>query len=87
MAVSDAWLPRPSTFRVLPLNCKIPTNFLVADLINQQGRSWNLSLLRRLVYKDDLDVILSIPLSWTDRPDEFGTMHQMRNSLFVQRII
>ncbi|KAK2647195.1 hypothetical protein Ddye_022390 [Dipteronia dyeriana] len=59
----DRWLPRQVTFKVISL-CVHEDIFLMSHLMTVSG-GWNYPLIWELFLKEDVDMILSIPLSST----------------------
>ncbi|KAM1695737.1 hypothetical protein ACFXTN_027349 [Malus domestica] len=57
----DPWLPKPSTFKERPINNRQFT--MVNELINEDGRSWNVEMVRQVFDGDDATLILRIPFS------------------------
>lgn len=57
----DSWLPKPSTFKARPINNRQFT--MVNELINEDGRSWNVEMVWQVLDGDDVDLILRIPFS------------------------
>lgn len=62
-------MPRSSTFRLVsprPVGCGVSK---VSELILDNPRRWNISLLSNLLYPPDVDVIRTLPLSFHNMDD------------------
>ncbi|KAK3212224.1 hypothetical protein Dsin_016930 [Dipteronia sinensis] len=78
----DRWLPRPVTFKVIS-PCVQNNIYLVRHLRTVSG-GWNNQLVRRLFFKEDVEMILSIPLSNTCRDDSM-TWHYTADGEYTVR--
>ncbi|TXG50764.1 hypothetical protein EZV62_023288 [Acer yangbiense] len=65
----DSWMPRPGGFRVYSPKC-LHENAMVSELMEQQGR-WDQGLVRSCFLGDEVELILSIPLSINHREDAY----------------
>ena len=65
----DAWLPSPTTHRVLSPICVLDQNAIVDSLIDVETMSWNQSLIQWVFWPRDSAMILAIPLSKRKPPD------------------
>ncbi|XP_024200592.1 uncharacterized protein LOC112203927 [Rosa chinensis] len=74
----DPWIPRPSSF--LPIIRHEDGPERVSDLL-LPGFSWNLALINQYFVADDVDLILSMPLSQRDVPDRL-TWHYDKKGRF-----
>lgn len=83
MAVSGKLIPRPSTFQLLPFNCKLDRNLLVVDLINWDKLQWKRELLIGNVDPHVLELILKIPILMTSRRDELVWHYSANGSYSV----
>ncbi|XP_024196088.1 uncharacterized protein LOC112199282 [Rosa chinensis] len=74
----DPWIPRPSSF--LPIiRHEVGPERVSALLL--PGFSWNLALINQYFVADDVDLILSMPLSQRDVPDRL-TWHYDKKGRF-----
>ncbi|CAN6558450.1 unnamed protein product [Malus baccata var. baccata] len=78
----DPWFPRPSTFRVMPLVNLQAT--LVSDLIDSGSSSWKSDLISASFHWDDVEPILSIPLSKTRCRDRMVWHHNVNGVYSVR---
>ncbi|KAL0355952.1 UNVERIFIED_CONTAM: putative mitochondrial protein [Sesamum radiatum] len=67
----DPWIPRPFSFRVLSRLSETDPNLLVSDLIDATAKEWNQAIIRDLFCPEDVEAILSIPLSSIGGEDFF----------------
>ncbi|KAK3193033.1 hypothetical protein Dsin_024343 [Dipteronia sinensis] len=58
---TDRWIPRPSTFKILS-SPELNHDAKVASLVSSSG-GWNVDYIRHHFDKDDVELILHIPLS------------------------
>ncbi|KAK3229701.1 hypothetical protein Dsin_001582 [Dipteronia sinensis] len=68
----DRWLHRPVIFKVIS-PC-VHDNVILVSQLRSESDGWNNQLVRQLFFKEDTEMILSIPLSYTFR-DDFLTWH------------
>lgn len=67
----DKWLPTLATYRVQSPPTILPSNAVVKDLILDVGQPiWNESLISSIFWKEEVDIIVKIPLSINRRPDK-----------------
>jgi hypothetical protein len=59
----DRWLPRPTSYAIQSIPNTISTNAKVADLIDEELKGWNLSLVNEVFDEDEAKAISQIPLS------------------------
>lgn len=88
MAASGAWIPRPSSFKLLQFNCQIPPEMKVSDLINKENYSWKVDFLVDKVDAIDLELIKLSPfLLLISQTLGFGTILLMGNFLLDQLMV
>ncbi|KAK9990469.1 hypothetical protein SO802_025454 [Lithocarpus litseifolius] len=58
----DKWLPRPSTYQVVPPQNTLPKEATVSSLINATTGEWNMTLIKQIFLHANTETILSIPL-------------------------
>ncbi|KAM1546033.1 hypothetical protein ACFX10_046299 [Malus domestica] len=78
----DPWVPRPSTFKVMPLVSLHATR--VSELIDSGSSSWKRDLILASFHQDDVRLILSIPLSKTGCRDRM-VWHHNANGVYSVR--
>ena len=66
---SDAWLPRPLSFKPATVPCEDVQEWKVNQLLYQGTREWNVELIKTTFWPIDWDVIFSIPLGMTESTD------------------
>ena len=59
----DKWLPNPSTYKVVTSENLGPRVTWVRDIIDGDKMEWRANLIRQTFMLQDVDAILSIPLS------------------------
>ena len=59
----DCWMPTPSSFAVHSPRLHLPENSVVGDLIDPETKQWNRPLIEQNFLEEEVEVILSIPLS------------------------
>ena len=59
----DKWLPNPSTYKVVSSENLGPRVTWVRDIIDGDRMEWRADLIRQTFMPQDVDAILSIPLS------------------------
>lgn len=78
----DNWLLRPNTFKLMsPLRMLIYT--VVANLIKARNQ-WDEDKLKQHFIKEDLEVILNIPLSRKKAKDEVMWHYDKRGEYYVK---
>ena len=65
----DRWVPRPSTNMIQSPPCLLDPDAKVDELIDHDTHWWNQTLLQRIFLKEDVDLILSIPVSTSMQED------------------
>jgi hypothetical protein len=78
----DKWLPRPSTYRVISPPRILSESATMDQLINSETMTWDKDLISRIFCSQDVEVILSIPLSCR-RPRDSLTWCGTRNGSFT----
>ncbi|XP_059436808.1 uncharacterized protein LOC132169875 [Corylus avellana] len=63
------WISCPSTYCVQSPQRVLAENAVVRDLIDQDSLWWNQSLLEEIFTRDEIQAIISIPISATNQPD------------------
>lgn len=59
----DRWMPRSSSFLIqFPINT-LDCNAKVAELINQDTKSWKEELVRSVFLKEEANIICKLPVS------------------------
>lgn len=64
------WIPRPSTFQLLPYDNSIPDEWTVANLRTSDGLNWNTDILGNHVCQEDQELIKQIPVLGSSRGDK-----------------
>lgn len=59
----DNWVPTPTTFKIQSPCTTFPDYILVADLIDQDRKGWNVQLINTIFNEEEPKVIQNIPLS------------------------
>ncbi|XP_013589029.1 uncharacterized protein LOC106404232 [Brassica napus] len=67
----DPWIPTTPARPAIPLKPVMHPNMRVNDLINQESRDWDVSLLENYVNRADIPLIRSLAISSTHRRDTF----------------
>ena len=65
----DKWIPSPSTYKVITLEITLEQIQWVNDLIDEDSKEWKRALVCQSFLPQDIDAILSIPLSVTEVRD------------------
>jgi hypothetical protein len=65
----DRWVPRPSTNMIQSSPRILDPNAKVEELIDHDTHWWKPMLLERIFLKEDVDLILSIPMSMSKQED------------------
>jgi hypothetical protein len=87
----DKWLPRPSTFMVHSLARVLNPNALVSKLIDVETIWWDTDLINTLFTEEEVQGILSLPISVTDQGDVQvwrGTKNgnfSMKSACYIQK--
>lgn len=77
----DPWLPKSPPFTVNRHTPRRTGIERVSDLIDGDSKTWNSALVRECFNKEDADLILSIPVSTTQRRD-YKIWHPSSTGLF-----
>ncbi|KAL0449808.1 UNVERIFIED_CONTAM: putative mitochondrial protein [Sesamum latifolium] len=80
----DPWIPRPYSFRALSRLSDTDPNLMVSDLIDASSKAWNQTLIQELFWPEDVEAILSIPLSSIGGEDFFVWHHTTTGMFFVR---
>jgi len=59
----EKWLPTPSTYSIRSIPRSLDENSMVADLIDQYTKRWNVELLHAEFTEEEAQTILGIPLN------------------------
>ena len=59
----DKWIPSPYTYMVISPKCDLPCGPRVSALINSATKEWKVDLIKQCFIPQDVEAILSIPLS------------------------
>lgn len=78
----DPWFPKPTTFKVRPRECLQGT--MVSDLINPNSKSLKTDVISACFNRDDVALILSIPLSKTGCCDKLVWPHIVNGDYLVK---
>lgn len=62
------WIPRPATFKPI-FTSNLPPEATIAVLIDNENK-WKLDLIQSTLLKENVEVILSIPLPMRKRNDQ-----------------
>lgn len=62
-AWGDRWIPSPVTYMVQSLRVLLDEDAQVANLIDQDTKTWNGDLIATIFHEDEAKVIKGIPLS------------------------
>jgi hypothetical protein len=65
----DRWVPSPSTYRIQSLPVLLNADSMVSELIDVDTRWWKIELLESLFSREEVQSILSLPVSFTNRED------------------
>jgi hypothetical protein len=65
----NKWLPRPSTFMVHSPTWVLNPNTTVSELIDVETNWWDTNLINTLFTEEEVQGILSLPVSVTDQGD------------------
>lgn len=65
----DKWLPNPSSYMVQSPEKIVDGAARVRDLFYQDVHGWNLRLLTQIFNAEEVQVIQSVPISFTKQPD------------------
>jgi hypothetical protein len=65
----DKWLPNPSTYRICSPPSVLDPNATVSELLDRETKWWNYQLVESIFSPEEVQMILSIPLSSTKQPD------------------
>jgi hypothetical protein len=65
----DRWLPRPSTFMIQSPPSLLNSDAIVSEIIDEDTRWWKTQLLETLFSDEEVQLILSLPVSSTNRED------------------
>ncbi|KAL5756478.1 hypothetical protein ACOSP7_020905 [Xanthoceras sorbifolium] len=82
LVYSDKWILRPSTFKVV--SPPVLTSSIVVGQLRNSSSYWNVPLINQLFVKDDIDFILSIPIS-RFRHDDVLMWHYDSNGVYSVR--
>lgn len=77
---SDPWISRETSFKPILPRPKEAGDLKVAALINETG-TWNVSLLKDLLWDEDAAIITNIPICKTMDKDDW-IWHYSKNGLF-----
>uniref|UniRef100_A0A2N9HH03 Reverse transcriptase domain-containing protein n=1 Tax=Fagus sylvatica TaxID=28930 RepID=A0A2N9HH03_FAGSY len=80
----DPWVPWLPDFLPKPRYGSVSGCLVVACLINQNSRSWNLSLLHELFDETSVDAITKIPIPSTPSPDKLVWIHEPKGLFSVK---
>jgi hypothetical protein len=67
----DAWLPSPTSYKVISPIRNLDEDALVESLIHQDSMTWNVPLLEQTFLPRDVEIIQQIPLSLRRPVDRF----------------
>jgi hypothetical protein len=65
----DRWIPQPTTYRVRSSPQLLDLDATANMLINKDTKWWDLSMLESNFNKEEIQLIQSIPISYTNRKD------------------
>lgn len=77
---NDNWLPRDYALRPFTPDLYQIRLIYVASLIDQNNGCWDVNVLNALLWNDDIDIILKIPLDSSTTSD-FRILHYNRRAL------
>ncbi|XP_058198477.1 uncharacterized protein LOC131313998 [Rhododendron vialii] len=78
----DHWLPKPPAFKVSPSSVISSTITYVSDLIDNSTKTWKMQLIKESFNEEETTVILSLPISTTQRRDR-KVWHYSPNGVFT----
>ncbi|XP_058189268.1 uncharacterized protein LOC131306858 [Rhododendron vialii] len=78
----DPWLPKPPTFKVSPSSVRSSTITYVSDLTDNSTKTWKMQLIKESFNEEEATVILSLPISTTQRRDR-KVWHYSPNGVFT----
>lgn len=61
--MKDKWLSTPNTFQVQSPILTLHENVLAQDLLIDDRKAWNVSLIHALFQEDEVETILAMPIS------------------------
>jgi hypothetical protein len=65
----DRWVSNPSTFHIFSPPTVLNSNATVKELFEPDLKRWNVPLLEQFFSKEEVQLIQSIPISYTNQPD------------------
>ncbi|KAK9986188.1 hypothetical protein SO802_031139 [Lithocarpus litseifolius] len=80
----DKWLPTPKTYKVVTPEKSNTRLTMVCDLIDNESKEWKVDVVRQNFLAQDVDAILSIPLSVNGASDKI-VWAENRNGRFSVR--
>ncbi|KAL0461187.1 UNVERIFIED_CONTAM: hypothetical protein Slati_0006300 [Sesamum latifolium] len=66
---NDPWLSRPSTFKLVQQPCSLGCQTVVAQLMNDDGASWNEELIKEEFCGTDATLVLGISIQGNNVED------------------
>ncbi|KAF7154602.1 hypothetical protein RHSIM_Rhsim01G0174200 [Rhododendron simsii] len=78
----DPWLPKPPAFKVSPSSVRSSTVTYVSDLIDDSTKTWKTQLVKESFNEEEATIILSLPISTTQRRDR-KVWHYSPNGVFT----
>jgi hypothetical protein len=80
----DHWIPQPITYRIHSTPQLLDLDATMDNLIDKDTKWWDSTVLENLFDKEEVQLIQSIPLSYTNQRDTF-IWRGMANALFSIR--
>jgi hypothetical protein len=87
----DKWLLQQNTFMIQSPPLLLDPNALVGELIDREAKGWNMAKLETLFSKEEIQLILSLPLSVANQGDKQiwrGTkngLFSVKSAYFIQK--
>lgn len=78
----DQWLPTQTTFKVQS-SIRNLSPIACVELLNTEGTKWITSLVMKTFWKEEVEVILSIPISQREGGDKFIWGHDKKETFIV----
>ena len=87
----DKWLPQPATYMIQSPPLLLDLNALVCELIDSNTKWWNLPMLKNLFSEEEVNLILSLPISVANQRDKQiwkdtkNRLFSVKSAYFIQK--
>ena len=87
----DKWLPQAATYMIQSPPTLLDLNTLVCELIDRDTKWWNLPMIKNLFAEEEVNLILSLPISVANQGDKQiwkGTKNgffSVKSAYFIQK--